>query len=285
MKGIDWDKLSARYGDAADSAETVDQFALVVRDMLAHLKDLHVWIELPGGKRLHPYASRYQANYDYQYVTSELKSLQRFGRVGFVGRTKEGYAVVVVSSLPSGDADLYAQLIDAIKGMFDAPGFIVDIRSNGGGAEPRAAQIAGLFADKTYLYGRSQVRSGPNADEFRETPARHIEPTVTEPYDRPVVCLVGPGCVSSGEGFALMMKVMDHVTLVGQPTRGASGNPRPITLSNGISVWFSRWVSMEPDGTSIEGRGIRPDIVVEHAGEGDPTFDEAIELLRTKSGL
>jgi carboxyl-terminal processing protease len=173
-------------------------------------------------------------------------------------------------------------LIDALKGMFDAPGFIVDLRSNGGGAEPRAAQIASLFADKKYLYARSKIRSGAKVDEFRETPARYIAPSLTEPFDRPVICLVGPGCVSSGEGFALMMKAMEHVTLVGQPTRGASGNPRPITLSNGIKVWFSRWVSMEPDGASIEGRGIQPDIVVEHADEGDPTFDKAIELLRSK---
>jgi C-terminal processing protease CtpA/Prc len=106
-----------------------------------------------------------------------------------------------------------------------------------------------------------------------------------QPFTRPVVCLIGPGCVSSGEGFALMMKAMDHVTLVGQPTRGASGNPHPVTLSNGVKVWFSRWVAMEPDGTPIEGRGIQPDVTVEHMGEGDPTFDKAVEILREKTGI
>ena len=39
-----------------------------------------------------------------------------------------------------------------------------------------------------------------------------------------VVCIIGPGCVSSGEGFAKMLAALPHVTLVGEPTRGSSGS-------------------------------------------------------------
>ncbi len=285
LKGIEWDELSSRYREAGEAAETVDEFAAVVRDMLAELEDLHVWIELPDGKRLYPHSSGYRANFNYPYVAGKLDTLQRFGRLGFTGRTQQGFGVVAVSGLPTGDDDLYHRLLDSTESMFDAPGFIVDLRSNGGGSEDRAAQIAGRFADRRYLYARSKVRSGPASDDFRESPARHIEAAVQKPFVRPVICLVGPGCVSSGEGFALMMKAMDHVTLVGQPTRGASGNPRPVTLSNGVRVWFSRWVSMDGDGTPLEGRGVQPDILVPHAGEGDPTFDKAVEILCDKTGI
>ncbi len=253
--------------------------------MLAELKDLHVWIETPDERRVHPHSSGYRANFNRQAVERQLDPCERFGRIAVTGRTKEGFAVAAIRGLPPGEDALYEQLIDAMKGMSDAPGFIVDLRSNGGGVEPRAAQIAGLFADMRYLYARSKRRSGPAADDFRESPGRHIEPATSKPFTGPVVCLIGPGCVSSGEGFALMMKAMDHVTLVGQPTRGASGNPHPVTLSNGVKVWFSRWVSMEPDGTPLEGRGIQPDVTVEHKGEGDPTFDKAVEILREKTGI
>jgi len=285
LKGIDWDDLAARYRDKAESADTIDGFADAIRGMLAELEDLHVWIELPDGRRVSSYSSRYRGNFNRQAVERQLDACQRFGRVGVTGRTKEGFGVAAILGLPPGDDNLYSQLIDAMTAMSDAPGFIVDLRSNSGGAEPRARQIAGLFADKRYLYARSKIRSGPNADDFRESRARHIEPATSKPFTRPVVCLIGPGCVSSGEGFALMMKAMDHVTMVGQPTRGASGNPHPVTLPNGVKVWFSRWVSMEPDGTSIEGRGIQPDVTVEHTGEGDPTFDKAVEILREKTGF
>jgi len=285
LKGIDWNDLSARYRDKAESAKTIDAFAAAIRGMLAELKDIHVWIELPGGRRVYPYSSGYRANFNHQAVAAQLDPIQRFGRLGFTGRTKEGFGVAAILGLPPEDDDFYGQLIDAITRMSDAPGFIVDLRRNGGGAEPRAAQIAGLFADKRYLYARSKVRSGPEPNDFRESPARHIGPAAREPFTRPVVCLVGPGCVSSAEGFALMMKAMDHVTLVGQPTRGASGNPHPVTLPNGMKVWFSRWVSMEPDGTPIEVRGIQPDVKVEHAGSGDPTFDKAVEILCKKTEI
>ena len=281
MKGIDWNDLHARYHDGAQSADTIEAFVAAIRGMLAELEDIHVWIELPDGQKVYPYSSGYRANSNQQAVAARLDPLERFGRLGFTGRTKEGFGVTAILGLPSEDAH-YEQLIDAITRMSDAPGFIVDLRSNGGGAESRAAQIAGLFAGKRYLYARSKVRSGPNPDDFRESPARYIEPATSKPFTRPVVCLVGPGCVSSGEGFALMMKAMDQVTLVGQPTRGASGNPRAVTLPNGVKVWFSRWVAMEPDGTPFEGRGIQPDVKVEHAGSGDPTFDKAVEILDKK---
>ena len=253
--------------------------------MLAELEDMHVWIELPDERRIHPYSSRYRANFNHQAVTTQLEELQQFGPLGFTGRTKEGFGVAAILGLPSEGDDLYEQLIDSITRMSDAPGFILDLRKNGGGAEPRARQIAGLFAEKRYLYALSKVRSGPNPDDFSESHARHIEPATSKPFTRPVVCLVGPGCVSSGEGFALMMQAMVQVTLVGQPTRGASGNPHAVTLPNGVKVWFSRWVSMEPDGTPIEGRGIQPDVKVEHTGPGDPTFDKAVEILRKKTGI
>ena len=279
LKGIDWNDLCARYHDEAESAETIEAFVIAIRAMLAELEDMHVWIELPDGRKVYPYSSGYRANFNQQAVAAQLDSLERFGRLGFTGRTKEGFGVAAILGLPPEDDDLYERLIDAITRMNDAPGFIVDLRSNGGGSEPRAAQIAGLFADKRYLYARSKVRSGPNPDDFRESPARHIEPAASKPFTRPVICLVGPGCVSSAEGFALMMKAMDQVTLVGQPTRGASGNPHAVTLPNGVQVWFSRWVSMEPHDTPIEGRGIQPDVKVEHAASGDPTFDKAVEIL------
>ena len=80
-----------------------------------------------------------------------------------------------------------------------------------------------------------------------------------------------------------MMKCFPHVTMIGQNTRGASGNPAPITLPNGVDVWYSRWMSLLPDGTPIEDVGIEPDIRVKHEGKGDPTFERAIEHLKKKT--
>ena len=79
----------------------------------------------------------------------------------------------------------------------------------------------------------------------------------------------------------MMMKAIPHVTLVGQPTRGASGNPQPVKLSNGVQVFFSRWVDLLPDETPIEGVGVSPDHLVQHVRTGgrDPTLEAAIKML------
>ena len=81
-----------------------------------------------------------------------------------------------------------------------------------------------------------------------------------------------------------MREALPNAFLVGKPTRGSSGNPKPLVLPNGVTVTYSRWVSMLPDGTPIEGRGVRPDIEVEHAAQGDPTLDAAIAALTKRLG-
>ena len=96
-----------------------------------------------------------------------------------------------------------------------------------------------------------------------------------------MVCLAGPCTVSSGECFTLMMKALPGATVIGQPTRGSSGNPAPVHLPNGVSVWFSRWEQLTPAGEPVEKRGVHPDVLVEHVGEGDPTLEAGLaELAR-----
>ena len=102
-----------------------------------------------------------------------------------------------------------------------------------------------------------------------------------------MVCLIGPGAVSSGEGFVKMMKCLPQVTTVGLPTRGASGNPKPFELPDaGVTIWFSRWVDLLPNGETFEGRGISPEVKVDEPAEayaqGDPTLDKGLEILRER---
>jgi hypothetical protein len=185
LKQIDWDELSGRYREAAESSKTPEEFAKVIHDMLAELRDVHVWINLPDGTSLHPFASTYRANYDHRTVAGKLRQLKRFDPLGFVGRTAEGFAVIAVIGLPPEPDELYEQMLDAITGMFDAPGFIVDLRANRGGAEPRAAQIAGLFADRDYLYARSKFRAGPNSTiSARRLRGTSGPPEATPSFDR-----------------------------------------------------------------------------------------------------
>jgi C-terminal processing protease CtpA/Prc len=78
----------------------------------------------------------------------------------------------------------------------------------------------------------------------------------------------------------MMFRAVEGATLVGLPTAGASGNPRPARLPNGVEVWFSRWVNELPDGTPTEGKGIPPHVRVEVGAEGDPILDRGLVEAR-----
>jgi C-terminal processing protease CtpA/Prc len=87
-----------------------------------------------------------------------------------------------------------------------------------------------------------------------------------------------------------MMKALPQVTLVGMPTRGASGNPKPFELEGtGLKVMFSRWVDLLPDGRTLEGRGIPPDVRVDEPPSAytsrDPTWEKGLDVLREKLKL
>ena len=83
-----------------------------------------------------------------------------------------------------------------------------------------------------------------------------------------------------------MMEQAKDCTVVGQPTFGSSGNPKPCELSNGVTVLLPSWQDMDLDGTLIEGKGLQPDVLVECTQKdfesGDPILAKALELLRAK---
>ena len=55
-------------------------------------------------------------------------------------------------------------------------------------------------------------------------------------------------------------------------------------LPNDVRVWFSRWISLLPDGSGIERTGVTPDVRIEHLTGKDPALDEAVKILKAKAG-
>ena len=287
-KKIDWKKLTDQYRGRAESATDKKVFVDVVLEMLGQLKDGHVWI-LENGKRLRAKTrqKRPVANYNIGYVRKQLRDERLINKYCLTGRTAEGFGYVLIDSLYQMDDSTFQRMCNDIHRLLDAPGLIVDCRTNGGGAEPIAQKIAGMFVDKRLVYAKQKFRSGPGHSDFTEPGMRSFGPWRFKKEDKaflkPIVCLQGPGAVSSGEGFVMMMKAIPHCTTIGQPTAGSSGNPAPVKLPNGVEVWYSRWVSMDADGNIIEDVGVKPDQVIEHTGKGDLTFSKAVELLRAKT--
>jgi hypothetical protein len=283
---VDWQALRDAHRSQVARAQNPAELADALREMLAPLKDMHVWIETPDGV-VPTIKGGYIYNGNREITVGELQNIVPCGKFALVGKTKrDGFGYFLMQRQSKATADDVQSAVAAIRKLKDTPGFIVDLRVANGGSEPLALEIARLFCEQPTVYAKSKYRNGAAHDAFGQVHERILSAT-DDAYTRPVVCLIGSGAVSSGEGFVKMMKCLPQVTTVGLPTRGASGNPKPFALSRtGVTVYFSRWVDMLPDGQPIEGVGIQPDTRVEAPetsyAAADPTLEKGLEVLRAK---
>jgi C-terminal processing protease CtpA/Prc len=95
-------------------------------------------------------------------------------------------------------------------------------------------------------------------------------------FDGPVVGLIGKRCLSSAEWFTLMLRAAG-ATLIGDTTRGGSGNPQRFTLDNDVSYTVSQWVAYTGDMVAFEDVGIAPDTPIPADSSFDETRDYVLE--------
>ena len=285
-KKVDWKALTAKYRDQAKTQNPA-KFVKVVEKMLAELRDTHVWLK-HNGNAIHTFQKPNKTNFDLKGLVRQLKDVKVVRGFCLTGRTADGFGYVLIDSMVGINDQKFMEIANDIHRLLDSPGLIVDARVNSGGQELVGQKLAGMFCEKECVYAIRKIRSGEKHSDFTQGRKTILRPwrlhNGDKAYTNPIICLQGAGAVSSGEGFTLMMKALPHCTTLGQPTRGASGNPSPIKLPNGVEVWYSRWVAMDADGNPIEDAGVAPDVAFADEGKGSKIFDKAIEMLEQKIG-
>ncbi len=279
---VRWDARVALAQLAPERIADPAAFVDVAVPLLAALEDEHVVLVRPDGTRVPTWTSPIDVGFSLPALRAALDTIDIEPRVLIDGRTPDGLAVILVDSLPA-DERLAARLEDAARRAVDAPGLLVDLRTCSGGDERVAARMARWWADAERVYARTEVRRGDVPTEFVEVEPRRIGPPAEHRYDKPIVVLLGPGCVSSGEGLAMMLRTLPHARLFGRNTRGSSGNPQPTPLPNGVTLLCSSWRTRLPAGSPIERVGVPPDVRIDRrptADGKDPLLDAALAALR-----
>ncbi|HLN30564.1 MAG TPA: S41 family peptidase [Gemmataceae bacterium] len=287
LKQIDWPGLKEKYRARASAADTLPAFVDVLGEMLGELNDGHVRFLAPADAVVLRPPMKRKVDGNFEAAEATIKGADWIGN-GFarIGTLQgDDFGVVRITRQSRADAAAVQKVVEFIRTHNDLPGFLIDLRGADGGDEHLAARIAAEFCLSKTVYAKSKYRNGPKPTDFGPVYDRVLEPA-TKPYTKPVVCILGPGCVSSGEALAQMLTCLPHVTSVGLPTRGSSGNPRPFKLPGvAVTVLYSRWVDLMPDGSPIEGKGIQPRILVDLPAsayeKSDPTREKAIDILRT----
>jgi len=135
-----------------------------------------------------------------------------------------------------------------------------------------------------------EIRTDSLVKDIEMPLARTIGPRGGWQFTRPVVVLSGRGGFSATESFVAAMRTLPQVTVVGDTTGGASGNPATFALGNGWHFTVPRWLEFGPDKRPIEGRGVAPHLAMtwdpaSYDSARDPLIDAPVGLLGERNGV
>ena len=263
--GLDWDAVHQKYKERVKGTLTRKQRFEVLCDMLGELRDGHVnlsaahdigrywsWFEDYPTNFSDTLIRRYMGT-DYQ-IASGISYKILDDNIGYI--RYESF------SDPIGEGNLN----EALSHMILCRGLIIDIRSNGGGMLTNAEKLAARFCQEKTLVGYYQHKTGPGHQDFSEKEARYLEPSANVRWNKPAVVLTNRRVYSAANEFAVYMKTLPNVRLVGDHTGGGAGMPFSSSLPCGWSVRFSAVPMYDAQGESAE-FGIEPDYNVQQTDE------------------
>jgi carboxyl-terminal processing protease len=291
-KNVDWGALRTQYAPQFDGDLSTDEFLTRLAALLAELRDLHVWLFDANGEIVDVYArpatQNYPDDYPAAYFPQGIQQLQSYPL--WHGWLADNVAYISVESFETERWDgLRSGEIDTLFATYaGADALVIDARRNNGGNETVATTLAGHLTDAAYVYGYHRTRNaGTDHADFGAFEEHRLEPAANERFLKPVACLIGERNMSSAEWFVLMMRENPQgITLIGDTTRGSSGNPQEFGLDNGIKYYIPSWEAYRADQTTkIEDVGVPPttgyalDPEESYTGAQDRVLERAVELL------
>ncbi len=203
-----------------------------------------------------------------------------------------------------------------IKPQLDkAEKLIIDLRYNTGGNSAVSRElIKYLTADSILYMAKSQsrlhiptykawgkwrtasdtLRPGASQQHYLAYHDRLYHDFPYQPYNTgnldierieiPTVILIGHNTASAAEDFLIYAHNQEHMTKIGEPTNGSTGQPLFFELPGGGTARICTKKDTYPDGSEFVGYGIKPDILVKSSlndfvNGNDPVLKRAIEYL------
>lgn len=299
VSNLNWDSLYNVYGSQIDASTTEEQLWDLSCGLLSHLHNGHVSL-------INKQYSRYYTadnpspedvagvdpvvikNY---YLEEPYVSGEGFITYGKIKNTGLGYIGLSSFYFAQNGRDWIRDMDEVIKDLYECEGMVIDIRNNGGGFVRNDEYAAALFVDREVIYYYSRQKTGTGHYDFGEPIAKTVYPRKdTIKFTKKNAVLTNRGTASGGEAFVLALRNLPYSVHIGDTTLGAIGEvPHVAQLPNGWVLYYPCTLSLYPDGTSPEGTGVMPDIVIKNtpadvlAGR-DIVLERAIEYLDQTPG-
>ncbi len=309
LKNVDWDEVYKKYRPLINEKTSNDSLFKVCSQMINELKDDHVnLIEYKKGKIVRLNENATPTRMTEKFPKSKKKSpnihdlikitdstLYKHGFSEFVKEeqiikysTSDLYGYIDIRSMQGiSKGKLKAILSDAINTFENKKGIIVDVRFNGGGDDKFSYQIAGRFTPQTII-GHFKKTRKKGTNEFTPLKTWYLKPTGDKQFLKPVVLLTSDYSASATDVFALIMKELPTVTIVGDNTRGIFSDMDDFKLPNGWLATLSHQQYFSADMINYEGKGVEPHInvlnPVSDINDGsDTVILKALEVLQEKT--
>ncbi len=152
-------------------------------------------------------------------------------------------------------------------------GLILDLRDNPGGLLDQAVSISDIFLEKgtiVSIVGREKTDRKEYKAKFN-----------TKKRDYPIVILVNGGTASASEIVAGALQDNKRAVILGTPTFGKGSVQAIIELNDGYAIKLTIAKYYTPNGTSIQAKGITPDIEVSYELEEEKKNEEK-DIIKEK---
>ena len=194
---------------------------------------------------------------------------------------EDGIGMVTIENF---DGRCAQETIAAIEELLaqGAEKLILDVRNNPGGYKSELCKILDYLLPEGPLF-RSEYYDG----------STQVDSSDADCLEIPMAVLVNSESISAAEFFAAALAEYEAATVVGQQTIGKGYFQNAYELSDGSAVGLSIGKYTTPNGVSLTGVGITPDVVVEVdealfrqiyygqiAWNEDPQILAAVEVLK-----
>jgi carboxyl-terminal processing protease len=168
-----------------------------------------------------------------------------------------GYGYIRISNFQSRTAPQLMEALNELKEENEGnlKGLVLDLRNNPGGVLNAAAEVSDLFIDKGKLV-YTEGRIDNSHYEYNAKPGDILD-------GAPVVVLINGGSASASEIVAGALQDHRRAVVMGSKSFGKGSVQTIQELRSGGAVKITTARYFTPNGRSIQGAGITPDIVLD----------------------
>ena len=306
LRNVDWKKQYDAYRPRVTSKTSDDDLFDILCQMVDPLNDGHVEIEARLGpdRQKRSFTAEKKTRFYQEFTERQIKQLfSTTGRTlvanGFGEATEtkawmlhyarsQDFGYMRILELEGVKKRKLAAALDRIARDFeDLKGFIIDLRDCPGGEDDIAIQIIDRFCDQKRVAFHRKTKTGPGEDDYTPLKTWYLEPQGDVRFTGPIVLLTCDSVFSGGEAFALAIRELPHVTIIGDRTNGIFSYTLDETLPNGWDYCLSYQVYYSADMVCYEGEGVPVDIELRNKKADidngvDPLIVRALEVLRSK---